>query len=51
METRWLTVAHSYAFAESLGVLTDENSRQLRKVDEAASDRPRLDETTLGSMA
>ena len=45
MENSWLTLAQSYSSAESLETSMEDNSRQLRKADRAASHRPGLDET------
>lgn len=45
MEKRWLALARSYAFTESLGTFTEQNLRGRRKFDGAASIRPGLDAT------
>lgn len=44
MERRWLTLAKSYAFTESLDDFTQENSRRQREFDGAASKRTERDE-------
>ncbi len=43
MERRWLTLARSYAFTESLGDFTEESSRKLDELDVAGSIGPDRD--------
>ncbi len=45
MERRWLILARSYAFTESLGNFTEENSRRRDKLDGAGPIGPDQDET------